>query len=145
MTSLWLVDPTSLAPPLEPKRRKIGRKPLIDLVGLQAAIRSGEMGDEDVVLVTRDCAKDLRKFPWAMRDLLDCLSCLRPFQGKGDHDFKGSEWCEGSNGQWYPCDAYAIRYDEGRRCWSRNGLEIYLKFSITEHAELQLIMISAHV
>ncbi len=145
MTSLWLVDPATLAPLVDRKRRKIGHKPLIDLIGLKAAIKSGEIGDDDVVVATRDCAKDLAKFPWTMRNLLDCLGCLKPFQSKGFHDFKGSEWCEGSDCRWYPCDAYVIRYDEGQRCRSGNGLEIYLKFSLTKHGELELIMISCHV
>jgi hypothetical protein len=144
MATLWLVDPAALLKP-SGTTRKIGRKPLINLVGLQAAIDAGTMGDDDVVLATRDCASDLRKFPWTIRDLLDCLRCVRPFQTKGYHDFKGSEWCKNSAGQSFPCDVYATRYDEGQRCWSHLGLEIYLKFSITEDGELELIMISVHV
>lgn len=144
MASLWLVDPATLALPVA-ARRKIGRRPLIDLVGLQEAIESGTVDDEDVVVATRDCAKDLQKFPWTIRDLLDCLRCVRPHRINGPHDFRGSEWCKDSQDRWVPCDSYAVRYDEGQRCWSARGLEIFLKFSITEDGELQLIMISAHV
>jgi hypothetical protein len=144
VTSLWLVDPATLAPPPGGKR-KIGRRPLIDLARLQRAIESGVIGDEDVVLATRDCVKDLGKFPWTIRDLLDCLSCARPYRMTGPHDFRGSEWCKDSHGRWVPCDAYALRYDEGQRCWSHSGLEVFLKFSITSDGELELIMISAHL
>jgi len=144
MATLWLVDPATLPIP-SAKTRKIGRKPLIDLVGLQAAIDAGEIDDDDVVLATRDCTKDLAKFPWTIRDLLDCLRCVRPFHTKNFHDFKGAEWCQSSDGRWVPCDVYVIRYNEVGRCWSQLGLEIYLKFSITEDDELELIMISVHV
>ena len=144
MPALWLIDPATLRRP-SGRTRKFGRTPLIDLVGLQAAINSGQLGDDDVVLATRDCTKDLAKFPWAIQDLLDCLKCVRPFRTQGHHDFKGSEWCQSSDGRWLPCDVYVIRYDEGERRWSHHGLEIYLKFSISDDDELELIMISVHL
>lgn len=144
MTTLWLIDPTGLAKPAN-GRRKIGRKPLIDLAALQKAIRTGALDENDVVLATDDCIKDLRKFPWSIRDLLDCVVCIKPYRPNAPHDFRGAEWCEDSLGRWFPCDAYAVRYDETRRCRSRDGLEIYLKFSITEDGDIELVMISAHV
>lgn len=144
MATLWLIDPAGLSPPPAGKR-KIGRKPLIDLVGLQQAIRGGTLDEDDVVLDTSDCINDLQKFPWTLRDLLDCVKSVRPYKLNAQHDFRGAEWCKNSRGEWFPCDAYAVRYDETQRCWSHQGLEIYLKFSITEDGDLELVMISAHV
>ena len=144
MTTLWLIDPAGLAKPAN-GRRKIGRKPLIDLAGLQKAISDGALDEHDVVLATHDCFKDLQKFPWSIRDLLDCLESVRPYRLNAHHDYKGSEWCQDSHGRWFPCDVYVTRYDESQRRWSRQGLEIYLKFSITEDGDLELVMISAHV
>lgn len=144
MASLWLVDPASLKPPTQ-SRRKIGPKPLIDLAGLQEAIRNGALDDEDVWLATRKCENNLQDLDWSVRKLLDCVQCLTPYQHRGSHDFRNSEWCQDRNGNWCACDAYAIRYDEVRQCRSSGGLELFLKFSIDEDGALTLVMISAHV
>lgn len=121
MTTLWLIDPAGLGAPAN-GRRKIGRKPLINLAGLQQAIRTGALNEDDVVLATCDCIKDLQKFPWTIRDLLDCLEVVRPYRPNAHHDFKGAEWCKDSRGQWFPCDVYVTRYDESQGRWSHQGL-----------------------
>lgn len=144
MATLWLVDPATLPKP-SAKTRKIGRKPLIDLAGLQAAIHSGALDDEDVWLATLKCENNVQDLSWSMRHLLDCLRCLKPLPRKSGGDFKNSEWCLDSTGRWRACDAYAIRYDETRRCRSSAGLEFFLKFSIDENGALTLVMISAHL
>jgi hypothetical protein len=138
MASLWLVDPATLPAPSDRKRR-IGRKPLINLAKLQMAINGGALGDDDVLLATHKCNTDVQNLQWSVRDLLDCLGCLQP----GDH--RGAEWCKNGGDQWVACDAYAIRYDDANRCRSKHGLEFYLKFSIDEDGALTLIMISVHL
>jgi len=138
MATLWLVDPTALPKP-SGKARKISRKPLFNLAGLQDAIHEGALGDDDVLLATRGCNKGMQTLEWAIEDLLDCIQCLC----SADH--RGAHWCENGAGQWLACDAYAIHYDEKRRCRSSHGLEFYLKFSIDEDGSLTLIMISTHL
>lgn len=143
MTTLWLVDPTGLAFPTvaKPTRRdlKIGSNPLIDLAALQQAIESGGLGDDDVWLATTRCNTKVQDLKWTIRNLLDCVGCLQ------SSDHRGAEWCDDGAGQWFACDAYAIRYDDTKGCRSRHGLEFYLKFSIDEDDFLMLIMVSVHL
>ena len=139
MTTLWLIDPTGLTKPAN-GRRKIGRKPLIDLAGLQQAIRTGALDENDVELATRSSSQDLQALEWEVDDLLKCLCCAT------DSDFKGAEWCEDGNGHSYPCDAYSVPYDNVRRCRDPHGwVEYYLKFSIDEAGSVTLVMIRNHL
>lgn len=144
MTSLWLRKPTLLAPS-SPSKREIGRKPLIDLSALQKAINDGLLGKDDVWLATDSCEKELQKLTWSVSHLLDCIRHLKPFDARGNHDFRKSEWCLDSFGNWCPCDVYVIPYDGGRQCRDKQGLEHYLKFSIQEDGSLTLVMIRVHL
>jgi len=137
MTSLWLTAPATLTRP-SARKRKIGQRPLIDLVGLQQAIRSGAI--DDVWLATLNAEKKLEDLTWEFSDLLDCIACL------SSADFKGAEWCEDRNGNWHPCDAYAIRYDHLAKCRVRySDINYYLKFSLEEDGALTLVLISCHL
>jgi hypothetical protein len=139
MATLWLVDPATL-PKRSDKTRKIGRKPLIDLAGLQAAISTGALEDDDVWLATRSSDEGLQTLEWTVGDLLDCVRCLHT------HDHRGAEWCDNGKNRWFACDAYAIRYDDTRRCRNiLSDVEYYLKFSIDENGSLTLIMIRVHL
>ena len=139
MAPLWLVDPTTLTEPPEGKR-KIGRKPLIDLAGLQGAIRNGSLDEDDVWLGTTKAERDLENLRWTFEDALECIASLH----RDDH--KGAEWCEDRAGRWHPCDAYAIRYDDERRCRVRHSdFNYYLKFSLGRNGGLTLVLISCHV
>lgn len=139
MASLWRVDVAGLPPPTD-ECRKIGRDPLIDLASLQAAIDDGALGENDVWLATRKCNRNVQSLEWSYQDLLDCIRCLAV------GDYKGSEWCEDSQGGCHACDAYAIRYDPINRCRVRHSnINYYLKFSIKEDGSLMLVMISVHV
>lgn len=137
MTPLWLIDPTGLAGPAN-GRRKIGRKPLINLTGLQQAITDGVLND--VWVGTERAENMLEDFGWTIDDLLDCIECLSP----ADH--KGAEWCEDSYGNWHACDAYAIRYDHvAKRRVRHSDINYYLKFSLDEDGALTLVLISCHL
>lgn len=139
MASLWLIDPTKLPEPTA-RRRKIGRKPLIDLAGLQQAIRAGELDENDVELATRSSSQDLQTLEWEVDDLLECLCSATA------SDFKGAEWCEDGNGNSYPCDAYSVPYDNVGRCRDPGSwTEYYLKFSIDEAGSMTLVMIRNHL
>jgi len=138
MASLWLVDPATIKRPTSAKR-KIGSKPLIDLDGLQAAIRDGALEEGDVWLATGGCNKDMQNLEWTIEDLLACMQCLCPV------DHRGAEWCEISAGRWFACDVYVIRYDEKSRRRSPQSLEFYLKFSIDEAGSLTLVMVRVHL
>lgn len=139
MTTLWLIDPATLAMPSATKR-KIGRKPLIDLTGLQREIACGRLGDEDVFLATRSSNTDLQNLRWSIADLLACVSCVAA------SDFRGAEWCKDRWENWHPCDVYAIRYDDARRCRAPHiYIEYYLKFSIDVEGSLRLVMIRNHL
>lgn len=137
MATLWLIDPATLASP-SGSGRKIGRRPLIDLAGLQQAIRDGRLKDVWVgVTKTEDRLEDLG---WSYDDLLDCVACL------SGQDFKGAEWCEDSYGDWHPCDAYAICYDYVAKCRDRySHINYYLKFSLDEEGVLTLVLIRCHL
>lgn len=139
MASLWLVDPTSLKRPTETKR-KINRGPLIDLCGLQTAIKNKVLDRDAVEFATERSEKKMQDLSWEVTDLLACIACLKP------DDFRNAEWCQDGYGNWYPSDAYAIRYDHIRRCRVRySDINYFLKFSIDEDGSLMLIVISVHL
>ncbi len=137
MTSLWLIDRQAL-PERSPRRRRIGSTPLIDLAGLQQAIRDGQL--KDVWVGTKPTENKLKDLGWTFDDLLDCVACLTP------QDFKNAEWCEDSYGGWHPCDAYAIRYDDvAKRRVRYSDINYYLKFSLDEAGGLTLVLIRCHL
>lgn len=137
MTSLWLIDRQALPEP-SPRRRRIGDTPLIDLAGLQQAIRDRRLSE--VWVGTKQTKNNLEDLGWTFDDLLECVACLSPL------DFKNAEWCEDSYGGWHPCDAYAIRYDDRAKCRVRySDINYYLKFSLDEDGALTLVLIRCHL
>lgn len=139
MTRYWLIDPTTLPAPTA-RKRKLGRKPLIDLASLQQAIRTGALGEDDVLLGTIKAERNLGELDWFPQDVLDCIACLDP----ADH--RNAAWCQDSDGDWHACDDYAIHYDEtAKRRLRHSDINFYLKFSISENGDLSLILISCHL
>ena len=136
--TLWRIDPASLPPPGKGKR-KIRGGPLINLAGLQEAIRAGVVTEYSVDVVNRSCDDDLDKLEWTLQDVLDCLLCA------SGRDFRRAEWCDTTLAGPLPCDAYAIPYDEPGRRRSPGALEFYLKFSVDEGGALRLQMVRAHL
>ena len=96
------------------------------------------MTEEEVWVATDRCELDLENERWSYDDVLRLLSCLQP------SDFKNSEWCQVKGGQLYPCDAYRLRFDFERRARNARGLEVYMKFSVTDDGQLSLVLVSCH-
>lgn len=117
---------------------------LFDLAEIQRCIHSGELDEDAVEIRTTDCERDLRQLQWSYGRLLQFLLALRPYALSGETDFKSAQWCMGSDGLWYPCDAYATYFDPFAMERARSGVSIYLKFSIPEDGECVLITLSAH-
>lgn len=138
--NLWLVDSKSLTSPGNSKLRKISRGPLLDLRALQSAIVSGKLDATGVWPATKRCRNSLEDCRWAFDDILHMLTCLIT------SDYKNSEWCDIDGGKTVPCDAYTIRYDEGRRERNPQGIEIYLKFSVNSSTgTVTLVLVQAHL
>lgn len=136
MASLWLIDPAALVRP-SGNKRNIGRKPLIDLHGLQQVIHGGTL---EVWVGSKPTEHKLEDLGWSFSDVLDCIACL------SHKDFKNAEWCEDSYGNWHPCDAYAIRYDDEAKCRAHySDINYYLKFSLNEDSELTLVLLRCHL
>ena len=66
------------------------------------------------------------------------LCCLAP------SDCRNSEWCQVKGGEMQPCDAYRLPYDVERRARNARGLEVYLKFFMTDDDRLSLVVVSCH-
>lgn len=138
MASLWLIDPAAL-PKLPARTRKLKQGPLIDLTALQSAITQHVLDDENVWLATTKATNNLQDLNWCMHDLLVFIGCL------SSGDFKGSEWCEDSQGNLHACDAYAMGYDDTAKRRVNNSVSFYLKFSLTNDHVLKLALISCHL
>ncbi len=136
--TLWRINLTSLSPPTKGKR-KIPGGPLVDLAGLQQAIRAGVVTEDSVDVVNQSCDDDLDNLEWTLQDVLDCLLCATP------RDFKGAEWCDTTWAGTVACDAYAIPYDETGKRRAPGALEFYLKFSLDECSTLKVQMVRAHL
>lgn len=137
MPGLWKRDRSLLIPPTN-KQRLIGRKPLLDLSALQALVSDGALGEDEVWVATDRCERDLQNWQWSLADVLHMLICLKSV------DFKKAEWCQIKGGAMYPCDVYRLPYDCERRERNPCGLEVYMKFSVTEDGQLSLVLVSCH-
>ena len=137
MPRLWKKDPGSLARP-NGSRRDIRGGPLLDLAALQALVSDGTLGEDKVWVATDRCEKDLQNWQWNYRDVLHMLTLLRTT------DFKKAQWCQVKGGEMYPCDGYVLRYDCERRARNVRGLEVYMKFSVTEEGQMNLVLVSCH-
>lgn len=135
---LWRIDPATLSRPGNGKR-KIPGGPLIDLAGLQEAIRARQVTEDSVDVVNRSCDDDLDSLGWTLQNILDCLLCATP------RDFRGAEWCETTWAGQLACDSYSIPYDESRRCRARDALHFYLKFSVDPGGALRIQMVRTHL
>lgn len=141
----WRQEPAALPRPTPGKSRPpLRKRALFDLAAIQACIRSGEMDESAVSVVTADCDSDLEDLGWDYTDLLGFVLVLRPYTVGGEHDFKNAQWCKGSAGEWYPCDAYATNFDPVKKCRAARGPMVYVKFSIPDDGSCLLIAVSAH-
>lgn len=125
MPGLWKKDPGSLVPP-NGSRRDIRGGPLLDLAALQALVSDGTLGEDEVWVATDRCEWRLQNERWNCGDVLHMLTLLRAI------DFKKAVWCQVKGGKMYPCDVYLLHYDCERRERNARGLEVYMKFSVTE-------------
>ena len=108
------------------------------MAALQALVSDGTLGEDEVWVATDGCKKDLENSMWHYEDILHMLTCLI------SKDFKKAEWCRVKGGKIYPCDVYVLRYDGERRVRNPRGLEVYMKFSVTEDFRLNLVLVSCH-
>lgn len=144
MAELWVVDPNTLVRPTvaNPTEAQlaIGSTPLIDLGELQELIRSGELIADDVWPATRKVENNLEDLAWTYGAVLDCIVELTP------EDHKSAEWCQVRDGEFYPCDAYVIRYDHVAKQRLRQGeMNYYVKFSLGDNGGLMLVLVSCHL
>lgn len=141
---LWRVDPTQLqrlqGSGTSRRAIRVRGLPLIDLLALQKGVRTGALQPDDVWVATHKAQRDLENLRWTLGDLLDCLVCLHA------EDYRGSEWCTDQRRNWHPCDAYAIRYDDVRKCRiNRSDINYYLKFSVGQDGSLRIVFLSCHL
>lgn len=137
MPDLWRIPRASLTLPTG-SRRTISRGPVFELVVLQGLVVDGVLGEDEVWVATDRCERDLENERWSFDDVLHLLSCLQPA------DFKNAEWCQVKGGVLYPCDVYRLHFDFERRVRNARGLEVYMKFSVTEEGQLSLVLVSCH-
>lgn len=137
MSGLWKRELDGLAAPAG-KRRQIAGGALLDLAALQALVQAGSLDEDDLWVATDRCERDLENYQWDYEDVLHMLTCLKT------SDYKNSEWCQVKGGDWYPCDVYRLPYDSDRRARNAQGLEVYMKFSVTEEGQLSLVLVSCH-
>ncbi|TXH62099.1 MAG: hypothetical protein E6Q93_03710 [Burkholderiaceae bacterium] len=119
-------------------RRTIPGGPVFGLAVLQGMVADGVMSENEVWVATDRCERDLENERWSYDDVLHLLSCLQPA------DFKNAEWCRVKGGALYPCDVYRFGFDFERRARNARGLEVYMKFSVTEDGQLSLVLVSCH-
>lgn len=147
MATLWNIDPNELPLPAEGKSRVIRGGPLIDLEGLQECIANGQLdltNDAQFWPATPKCQDDLAKNGWTPEKIAKMLTLLRPGLKRNGGDYLKSEWCDVEWDDTFPCDVYELPYDEEREQRNRNGLPVYLKFSLDMDGNLILVLVSAH-
>ena len=137
MPELWRIPRASLESPTGSQRR-ISRGPVFDLTVLQGLVADGDLGENEVWVATDRCERDLENERWGYDDVLQLLCSLTPA------DFKNAEWCQVKGGALYPCDVYQLHFDFERRTRNSRGLDVYIKFSVTEDGQLSLVLVSCH-
>ena len=137
MADIWRVPPASLKPP-KGKQRTLRGGPLLDLTVLQDMLAKGGLTADQVWVATDRCERDLENERWSYEDVLLLLSSLKP------GDFKNAEWCLVKGGALTPCDVYRLHFDFERGVRNTRGLEVYLKFSVSEDGQLTLVLVSCH-
>ena len=137
MPGLWRIPRGSLSEPAG-RNREIPRGPVFDLAVLQGLIANGSLGEDEVWVATDRCERDLENEQWDYGTVLHLLSCL------DTGDFKSAEWCAVKGGAWHPCDVYRLNFDFVRGVRNPRGIEVYLKFSVTDDGRLTLVLVSCH-
>lgn len=137
MSDLWKTARTALTQPTS-SNRTIGRRPVLNLSVLQAMVTNGELTEDEVWAATDSCERDLENEQWSYEDVLHLLCCLEA------SDFRKAEWCQVKGGEMYPCDVYRLHFDFERGVRNARGLEVYVKFSVSEDNQLTLVLVSCH-
>ena len=126
--------------------RRIRGGALIDLQGLQALLRSGEFDLDKLWFATSGARNDREKYEWSSAQVLDMLLDLH-----GPHatpnDYWKSEWCEVDaevGMRWVACDVYRMNYDLERFERTRDGTQMYFKFSLDEDGFVTIVLASCH-
>ena len=110
----------------------------MNLVKLQALLRSGTVDLDDLVVGTDSCDRDLRNNRWTNEHVLQMLNCLLAV------DYRKSEWCQVRGGRDLPSDVYVLPFDNVRQQRRPGGLEVYLKFSLPTDGTLTIVLVSCH-
>lgn len=137
MPDLWRIDPATLKKPTG-NQRKIRGGPVLELAALQGLIEDGRIGEDEVWVANTSCERDLENYRWDYAEVLEMICCLH------DADYRQSAWCLVNGGALYPCDDYRFSYDCERRERNARGLEVYMKFSVTDDGQLSLVLVSCH-
>ncbi|WP_156523243.1 hypothetical protein [Bordetella ansorpii] len=147
--SLWLCAPGEL-PPHDGKKKSLAG-PLFDLASLQKLLAAGALdlaNDSHFYVATDDCWADMKALKWVpARHLRQALMLLVPKPRKDQGDYLNSQWAEDSDGNWHPCDAYAICLDESNEdvfVRAKGAPQTYIKFSIDQSGCVCLFLLSCH-
>lgn len=137
MSGLWRLDPVALSRP-PGALRTIRGGPVLHLAVLQQQVANGVLTENDIWVATDRCEQDLENEQWSYSDVLHLLACLN------SSDFKNAEWCRVKGGAEYPCDVYRLHFDFERRVRNSRGLQVYMKFSVTDQGQFSLVLVSCH-
>lgn len=138
---LWRVKPSKL-PTFDPagvQIRRIHGGPLVNLIKLQALLRSAKVDLDDLVVGTDGCDRNLRNNRWTNEHVLQMINCLLAA------DYRKSEWCRVRGGRDLPSDVYVLPFDNVRQQRRQGGLEVYLKFSVEADGALTIVLVSCHL
>jgi hypothetical protein len=112
-------------------RKIVIAQPLYPAADVLALVARGVVANR---LFTTDCATDVARMEWNLRDVLELVQ-----EAIEDGTYKGSEWCKhGSKGPIAACDAYSVR----RRVkieFAFKTIKYYVKFAISKSGTLLLI------
>lgn len=111
---------------------------MFDLAVLQDRVAVGVMDEDEVWVATDRCERDLENYRWDYAEVLHMITCLKRA------DYRSSAWCQVKGGAMYPCDVYRLFYDCERHERNARGIEVYMKFSVTDDDQLKLVLISCH-
>ena len=135
---LWLRQPPLPPGELTEHNRKIVGGPLLDLLAIQACMKSGEVDPNEMWVATQNAEDDLYQLQWDESNVGKVMSVLRR------EDYRNSEFCKSSSNSTHPCDVYLINYDDEDESRDWRAPSYYLKFSLIAN-RLTIVLISCHL